>query len=275
MSANRLAEKRLVFIGGGNMAEALIRGALAGRVCEATDLTVTDIVQERLDYLHDRYLVKVESDHAEAVRNADIVFLAVKPQSLAEALRAIRPALPDHALVISIVAGVRCSGMEAELGEGQHVVRVMPNTPSLIGMGAAAVAPGAHATDDDVELAMQLMGEVGVVKRVEEDLLDAVTAVSGSGPAYVLYLIESMIESAVNMGLEPDTARELVVQTVEGSARLVRETGEDPRELRQKVTSKGGTPEAAIHTLDEQGVRKRILLALEAARARSQELSSL
>ena len=219
MSANRLAEKRLVFIGGGNMAEALIRGALAGRVCEATDLTVTDIVQERLDYLHDRYLVKVESDHAEAVRNADIVFLAVKPQSLAEALRAIRPALPDHALVISIVAGVRCSGMEAELGEGQHVVRVMPNTPSLIGMGAAAVAPGAHATDHDVELAMQLMGEVGVVKRVEEDLLDAVTAVSGSGPAYVLYLIESMIESAVNMGLEPDTARELVVQTVEGSAR--------------------------------------------------------
>ncbi len=275
MSANRLAEKRLVFIGGGNMAEALIRGALAGRVCEATDLTVTDIVQERLDYLHDRYLVKVESDHAEAVRNADIVFLAVKPQSLAEALRAIRPALPDHALVISIVAGVRCSGMEAELGEGQHVVRVMPNTPSLIGMGAAAVAPGAHATDHDVELAMQLMGEVGVVKRVEEDLLDAVTAVSGSGPAYVLYLIESMIESAVNMGLEPDTARELVVQTVEGSARLVRETGEDPRELRQKVTSKGGTTEAAIHTLDEQGVRKRILLALEAARARSKELSSL
>lgn len=275
MSANPVAGKRLVCIGGGNMAEALIRGVLSARVCEAANVTVTDILPERLESLREQYGVRTERDNAAAAAAADIVLLAVKPQQLAGVLADIRPVLPGSALVISIVAGIPAARIEAGLSAGQRVVRVMPNTPSLIGQGAAAVAAGAAAAPEDVDAAEQLMKAVGIVVRVEESMLDAVTALSGSGPAYVFYLIESMIEAGTSMGLEADTARALAVQTVEGAARLVRETGEEPEALRRKVTSTAGTTEAAVRVLDRREVRTHLVEALQAACTRSRELSAL
>lgn len=275
MNGNPVAGKRLATVGGGNMAEALIRGVLAGRICEADQLTVTDILPERLAYLRDQYEVSTEPENAAAVAGADVVLLAVKPQQLGEVLASIQPHLPADALVISIVAGVRARSIEENLSPRQRVVRVMPNTPSLIGCGAAAVAAGTHATSGDLDLAAHLLAAVGIVTRVEEDLLDAVTAVSGSGPAYVFYVMEAMIASGLEMGLDPDTARTLVVQTVEGAARLVRETGEEPAALRQKVTSKGGTTEAALKVLVDRNVGAQLGDAMRAACDRSRDLSSL
>jgi pyrroline-5-carboxylate reductase len=275
MSRDLLSGKRLVFLGGGNMAEALIRGALAGGVCEPGQVTVADILPERLAHLRERYGVATETDNRAAAAVADVVLLAVKPQQLAGVLEGIRPVLPAAAVVISIVAGVRASRIEGALAPGQRVVRVMPNTPSLIGQGAAAVAAGTHADAADVALAAELLGAVGYVTRVEESQLDAVTAVSGSGPAYVFHLIESMMEAGTGMGLDPETARALVVRTVEGAARLVRETGEDPAVLRARVTSKAGTTEAAIRVLEQHQVRAHVIEALRAACTRSRELSAL
>jgi pyrroline-5-carboxylate reductase len=266
---------RMAFIGAGNMAEALVNGVLNAGIVPADRITVTDVLQERLDYFRARYGVKGSTDNGEAVQGADVIVLAVKPQILAEVLAGLKSELPGNALVISIAAGVKAATIEAGLEAGQHVVRVMPNTPCLVGRGASAIAPGAHANEQDLATARKLLEAVGVAVEVDESDLDAVTALSGSGPAYIFYFIEAMLAAGREFGLDDAKARLLVTETVEGAARLVAESGDDPAELRRRVTSKGGTTERALGVFDDGNVREILNQAIHAAFQRSKELAGM
>jgi len=267
-----IMESKVVFIGAGNMAEAIVSGMVAGDFCEPEKIIMTDIRPDRLSDLGAEYGVSTSADNR-VVKDAEIVVLAVKPQVMADVLKEIAPVLQKETLVVSIAAGISCAKIEAELEGDRRVVRVMPNTPALIGQGAAAIAAGAHADEADLEVAEAILQCVGLTVRVEEKELDAVTALSGSGPAYVFYLLEAMLDAAEEMGLEKETARSLALQTVEGAARLMKDSGESAKTLRERVTSKGGTTEAAIHTLNDENVKGAIMKALKAAHDRSVELS--
>lgn len=265
-------ESKVVFVGAGHMAEAIAGGMVNAEFCAPEKIVLTDIRADRLADLASSLGVSTSTDNS-VVHDAEIVVLAVKPQVMDEVLDEIAPILCRETLVISIAAGITTAGIEAALGEGVRVVRVMPNTPALIGQGASGLAGGAQADEADMDVAEAILGCVGVTARVEEKDLDAVTALSGSGPAYVFYLLEAMLEAAGEMGLEPDAARTLAMQTVEGAARLMKDTGEEAAVLRANVTSKGGTTFAAMSSLDESGVKKAVMNALQAAKTRSVELS--
>ncbi len=262
----------IVFIGAGNMAEAVVAGIVKQQVVDAGDVCVTDIDEERLNHFAQQYGVGCSTDNAAAVAEADVVVLSVKPQVFPAVWPAVEGALQSDALVVSIMAGIPSAAMTG--AKPVRVVRVMPNTPALVGEGAAGIAAGAFATDADVAVAKKLMGAVGVVAVVEETQIDAVTALSGSGPAYVFYLLEGMLEAAGQMGLDPGVSRELALSTVIGAARLMQKTGEEAEVLRRKVTSKGGTTHAAMTTLEARGVKDAIVAALLAAQARSVELAN-
>lgn len=253
------------------MAEAIVAGIVKQQVVEAGEVCVTDISEERLNYFKTTYHVKTSSDNAAAVADAQVIVLSVKPQIFPAVWPSIETALKPDTLVVSIMAGIP----SAKIANGKpvRVVRVMPNTPSLVGQGAAGIAAGALATEADLEIAMKLLKAVGVAKVVTEEEIDAVTALSGSGPAYVFYLLESMLEAADQMGLEKGVSRELALSTVIGAATLMKESGEEAADLRAKVTSKGGTTHAAICTMEEHGVKDSIIAALKAAQARSIELA--
>lgn len=263
---------KITFIGAGNMAEAIVAGIIRQNVVEAADVCVTDINEERLDHFGELYGVGRSTGNAEAVAEADVIVLSVKPQIFPAVWPDIEAALKPDALVVSIMAGIP----SAKIANGKpiRVVRVMPNTPSLVGEGAAGVAAGEFATDADLELAQKLLAAVGTAVIVKEAEIDAVTALSGSGPAYVFYLLESMLAAADQMGLESGVSRELALSTVIGAAKLMKESGEGAAELRAKVTSKGGTTHAAISTLEDLGVKESIVAALLAAQARSIELAN-
>ena len=267
-----IMESKVVFLGAGNMAEAIVSGMAAAAFCVPEKIILTDVRPERLSELEEKYGVTTAGGNR-VVQQAEIVVLAVKPQVLSEVLAEIAPVLREETLVISIAAGISCSQIEAALEGTPRVVRVMPNTPALVRQGAAAIAAGAHADEADLEVAEAIMQCVGLTVRVEEKELDAVTALSGSGPAYVFYLLEAMLAAAEQMGLEQETARSLALQTVEGAARLMKDTGESAVELRERVTSKGGTTAAAIRFLDQSGVKEAVIQALLAAKARSEELA--
>jgi len=263
---------KLTFIGAGNMAEALVAGIVGKQVSPAEDLCVTDISEERLQHLSGKYGVGTSLDNPAAVAGADVVVLSVKPQIFPAVWPEIAGALKSDALVISIMAGIPSQKIAG--GDPIRVVRVMPNTPSLVGEGAAGIAAGEFATATDLQIAEKLMGAVGVTVIVKETEIDAVTALSGSGPAYVFYLLEGMLAAADQMGLEKGISRELALATVIGAAKLMKETGEDADVLRKKVTSKGGTTEAALNTMEERGVKDSVVAALLAAQARSRELAN-
>ena len=267
-----IMESKVVFVGAGNMAEAIVSGMVAADFCEPEKIVMTDICPERLSDLEEEYGICTSLDNC-VVQNAEIVVLSVKPQVLPDVLRELAPVLRAETLLISIAAGISCAKMEAALEEGQRVVRVMPNTPALIGQGAAAIAAGTFSDEADLEVTEAILQCVGLTVRAAEKDLDAVTALSGSGPAYVFYLLEALLAAAEEMGLEDKTARALALQTVEGAARLMKDSGESATILRERVTSKGGTTEAAIRTLDKEGVGDSIINALRAARDRSVELS--
>jgi pyrroline-5-carboxylate reductase len=267
-----IMESKVVFVGAGNMAEAIVSGMVAGTFCAPEKIVMTDIRPERLADLESEYGVTVSTDNR-VVKNAEMVVLAVKPQILPDVLREIAADLRPETLIISIAAGISTAKIEAALGGGCRVVRVMPNTPALVGQGVSALAAGAHADEADLEVTETILQCVGLTVRVEEKEMDAVTALSGSGPAYVFYLLEGMLAAAEKMGLEPETARRLALQTVEGAARLMTDSGETAEALRQKVTSKGGTTEAAVRVLDKAGVKETIVQTLLAAQKRSAELS--
>jgi pyrroline-5-carboxylate reductase len=267
-----IMESKVVFVGAGNMAEAIVSGMVAGNFCAPEKIIMTDVRPERLAELEGEYGVSTTTDN-KVVKNAEIVVLAVKPQVMMDVLKGIAPALRKETLIISIAAGIPASKIEAALGGKHRVVRVMPNTPALVGQGASAIAAGTNADEADLEVTETILGCVGLTVRVKEGDLDAVTALSGSGPAYVFYLLEGMLAAAEQMGLDKETARKLALKTVAGAARLMEDSGETAEALRAKVTSKGGTTEAAIRSLDEAGVKDAVVQALLAAQKRSVELS--
>ena len=254
------------------MAEAIVAGIVGNGAVNAGDVCVTDISEERLELFESGYGARISSDNAAAVADADVVVLSVKPQVFPSVWLEINGVLKPDALVVSIMAGIPSKKIAG--GKPVRVVRVMPNTPALVGEGAAGIAAGEFATEADLIVAEKLLGAVGTAVIVKEEDIDAVTALSGSGPAYVFYLLESMLEAAGQMGLEKGVARELALATVSGAAKLMQATGEDADVLRKKVTSKGGTTAAAINTMEERGVKEAIIAALLAAQARSGELAN-
>lgn len=264
--------EKTVFIGGGNMAEALLSGMLSAGVVQADQVVVTDIREERLAELKQSYGVGVSTDNLQAVADARTVWLCVKPQQMEEVLTPLKGAAA-RACWVSIAAGVTTSSLENYLGGGLRTVRVMPNTPALVKCGAAGIAPGRLADEADVAAVKQALECVGMAVVVEESDLHAVTALSGSGPAYVFYLIESMLRAGEELNLDPDSARELVLQTVIGAGKLMRETGLSAEELRKRVTSKGGTTAAALETFEQAGVGEGLSFGVKAAAARSRELA--
>jgi pyrroline-5-carboxylate reductase len=262
---------KIAFIGGGQMAEAMIGGLLAGQVCSAETIWATDPVAERRDRLKGQFGVQVGSANPEAVTWADVVVLAVKPQILPAILRELGP-IWAHPLVISIVAGVTIRTIAEQMGGGTRVVRAMPNTPALVREGMTALVTGAGVSDKDVHLARTIFETVGLVVAVEERLMDAVTGLSGSGPAYVFQAIEALADGGVMMGLPRQTAELLAAQTVLGAARLVLESGVHPAQLKDRVASPGGTTIAGLHQLEQGGFRAALMAAVEAATTRSKEL---
>ena len=211
--------------------------------------------------------------NTEAAAKADTVILVVKPQDMHDLLIEIAPALQPSALIVSLAAGVDTASIEAQLPEGIAVVRVMPNTPAQVDEGMSAISPGAHSSEDDLARVSEILSATGRVVTLPERYQDAVTAISGTGPAYLFFVVEAMIEAGVLLGLPRDTATELVVQTMLGSAKLLRETGEHPTVLRERVTSPGGTTAAAIRQLEDHKVRAAFITAIESARNRSRELA--
>ena len=266
-----LKNKKITFIGAGNMAEALIRGILRAKLVEPSRITAADVRAERLALLQSAFGIRTTGDNTAALRDADIVILAVKPQQLGAALESLRPI--SAPLWISIVAGVSISQIEKKLGGSARVVRVMPNTPALVGAGAAGLAKGARASEEDLVSAEAIFHAVGITARIDETLMDAVTALSGSGPAYIFLVTEAMINGGIALGLDPAMAKALAVQTVHGAAELLMETGEEPQSLRSKVTSPGGTTEAAVRVMSSQKLLEIFVDAMRAAAQRSQELS--
>ena len=266
-----LKEKIIGFIGGGNMAEALIKGLLAGGL-PAADLTVAEPSEERRLFLADRYGVIATGENRTVAAGSDIVILAVKPQIAQAVLEEIGADISPAKLLISIMAGIRTDTIEAACPAGTRVVRVMPNTPALVMDAASAIAAGASATGEDVSLARRIFELVGKGWLVDEKLMDAVTGLSGSGPAYVLTFIEALSDAGVKNGLPRDVAFGLAAQTVFGTAKLLLETREHPALLREKVTSPGGTTIAGLHVLEKEGFRGTIINAVDVATARSKEL---
>ncbi|HEX6148803.1 pyrroline-5-carboxylate reductase [Nocardioides sp.] len=258
-------------LGAGVMGETLLSGLVrAGRRVDA--LLIGEKRPDRARELEERYGVAVVSN-IDAARKADTIAVVVKPQDMADLLEEVAPELRPGQLLVSLAAGITTAFIEARVPDGVAVVRVMPNTPALVDEGMAAIAPGSHCDDAHLAEAESLMASTGKVLRVPERQMDAVTAISGSGPAYLFFVVESMIEAGVHLGLPRATATELVVQTVVGSATMLRETGTHPVVLREQVTSPGGTTAAALRELEIHKVRAAFLAAMEAARDRSRELA--
>ena len=264
---------RLAVLGVGVMGETLLSGLL--RAGWTPDRIVgTDRRPERQVELRAKYGIAMV-DNVEAATDVHTVLLVVKPQDMADLLAEIGPVLTPGTLVVSLAAGVDTASIEAQLPAGTPVVRVMPNTPAQVDEGMAAISPGSSTTPEHLERVTEILSATGRVVAVPERYQDAVTAISGSGPAYLFFVVEAMIEAGVHLGLPRDTATELVVQTMLGSAKLLRETGEHPTVLRERVTSPGGTTAAAIRQLEDHKVRAAFLSAIEAARDRSRDLAEV
>jgi pyrroline-5-carboxylate reductase len=254
------------------MAEALMRGLVAGRHVPATAITASGPRGERLSELASQYGVGTTADNRAIAKAGGLVVLSVKPQILQSVLVEIADELPPSALVVSIAAGVDTAAIEARLAEGARVVRAMPNTPALVRAGATAIAAGRHASAADLATARALFDAVGVTVTLDESQLDAVTGLSGSGPAYVFLILEALSDAGVKVGLSRRNAQLLAAQTVMGSAKLLIETDEHPGRLKDMVTSPGGTAIAGLHTLEQGGLRTTLINAVETATKRSREL---
>jgi len=260
------------FLGAGNMAEALCRSLLASDLASPDSVIAYDPRTERVELFGRELGARVAATPEEVLRNAQVIILAFKPQDALGALQPLRGQFGPQHLVVSILAGTSTHYLEGLLPEAVRVVRVMPNLLITVGAGAAALAAGRSATEEDVAYVRQLFDVGGRAQVVEEELLDVVTALSGSGPAYFFYVIEALVEGAVAEGLPADVARELAEATCLGAGKLLLETGGDPAEWRRRVTSKGGTTEAALRVLNEAQLKKAFLRAVAAAAQRSREL---
>ncbi len=253
------------------MAEALIGGLLRSRAVEPSALWATDPVADRRDVMKQRFGIRIGADNRDATAWAEVVLLAVKPQSLDVVVEDLSSALPGR-LVISIAAGVPLTRIAARLPEQVRLIRVMPNAPALIGEGMSVLAIGPGATEDDAQLARALFEAVGQVVVVEERLMQAVTGLSGSGPAYACVIIEALADGGVKMGLSRGVAQLLAAQTMVGAARMLLQTGEHPGQLKDRVASPGGTTMAGLYQLEEGGLRATLMAAVEAATKRAEQL---
>ena len=260
------------FLGGGNMAEALIKGLLTGLAVNPRHVVATDVIRERCAYLHETYGICTSDDNPQAVRDSQVIFLAVKPQTVPALLDAIAPAVNQDKLIVSIAAGIPLSTLRDALPADSRIVRVMPNTPALVLAGAAGISPSAAATPADVALVERIFNVVGRVTVVSDGMMDAVTGLSGSGPAFVFALIEGLSDGGVLMGLDRPTATMLAAQTVLGAAKMVLETGKHPGALKDMVTSPAGTTIAGMQALEDGGLRGLMMAAVRRATERSQEL---
>lgn len=261
----------LSFIGAGNMAEAMLRGLIRGKHFAPEAITVSGPRAERMRELGEAYGVAASTDNRAAAK-ADIVVLSVKPQILGRVLDEIADVLNPEALVISIAAGVPVAAIQARVAAGTRVVRAMPNTPALVDAAATAIAGGEHARESDLAEAKRIFDAIGITVIVDESQLDAITGLSGSGPAYVFLILEALSDAGVKVGLSRRTAQLLAAQTLLGSAKLLLETNEHPGRLKDMVTSPGGTAITGLHTLENGGVRTTLINAVEAATKRSREL---
>jgi pyrroline-5-carboxylate reductase len=270
-----MLQKKIVLIGGGNMGKALLRGILQAKLSSASSLVVVDVHQGKLEALHHDYGVEVTTQACSAVPGADLIILAVKPRTLTEVLDGIRDVVTPEQLFVSIVAGVESAYIRDRIGKRNPVIRAMPNIAATVDAAASAISACPPATEAHLALAEAIFAAVGEVVRVEEELLDAVTGLSGSGPAYIYMVIEALSDGGVKMGLPRDVASKLAVQTVLGAAKLVKETGLHPATLRDQVTTPGGTTISAVHELEERGLRAMLISAVVTATERSRELNSL
>jgi pyrroline-5-carboxylate reductase len=267
-----LEGKKIGVVGGGKMGGALVEGMLSRGLLQAAALTVSDKDEKRRAELARAYGVGVTADNREAVRGADLVLLSVKPQNMAEVLAELKGEITPQALVVSIAAGIDTAFIEERLGKGARVIRVMPNMPALIGEGAAALALGAFARSEDLLFAKQIFAAVGITVEVKENLMDAVTGLSGSGPGYAFLIIEALADGGVRMGLARETALSLAAQTLLGAAKLCLKGEKHPAELRDMVASPGGTTLAGLKALEDGKLRATLMSAVEAATRRSAEL---
>ena len=262
---------KITFIGAGNMSEAIISGVLKQGVFSAKDIRASDPLIERRNHMRGTYGVEIGDNNREAVEGVDIVVLAVKPQIFSSVWEDLKEAISSSTLIVSIMAGITSETIACDTNF--RVIRVMPNTPSLVGRGASGIAMGKTANEDDMGIAEKIMQSVGVSVRVKEEQLHAVTALSGSGPAYIFYLIEAMMQEAIDLGLDEDTARLLCAETVGGAADLFANSKDSAKSLRNKVTSKGGTTAAAIKAFEDKDMKSIIAGAMKSAYKRSLELS--
>jgi len=269
----KLPDKTVVgFLGSGNMAEALMRGIIDTGLADADKIIAADVSKKRLKYISDTYKIETTENSADMVKRSDVIFIATKPTQITDALQLVAKEINSKKLLISIAAGITLSSLESILKEEIPIIRVMPNTPSLVQSGMAAISPGSSATDEHMEIAFSIFSAVGEAIVVDEGLIDAVTAVSGSGPAYIFVIIEAMADGGVRVGLPRDIATKLAAQTVLGAAKMVMETGKHPGLLKDMVASPGGTTIEALSVLEDNGVRGAFIEAVEAAFVRAVEM---
>jgi pyrroline-5-carboxylate reductase len=278
--------KKIGFIGAGNMGEAIVGALIQADIFSPDKIYVSDVSKERLDMMNKTYGIHITEDNAALFSECDIVILAVKPQQMEQVLSHIAGqkgyAVANRKIVISIAAGYRIQKIESllytPLDEGDRknmpIIRVMPNTPALVLSGMSGMSPNSHAAPEDLKICKTILESMGkVLEFEEEEKLDAVTAVSGSGPGYVFYFIESMTEAGIRAGLDPEDAAVLTLATFKGAVKLMEERGESPQELRRKVTSPGGTTAAALKVMEDNNLKQCIVDAIAAAARRSKELS--
>jgi pyrroline-5-carboxylate reductase len=264
---------KIGILGAGNMAEALIKGVISAGKFKPADISVSDILKDRLEHLKKSCGVNVEPDNASLINKSDLVVIAVKPKDVDLALADLKANLGAKTVVLSIAAAISTSYIENVIGRKTAVIRAMPNTPALVGSGMAAVSRGKNTVDRDMEEAKKILGAVGKVIEVEEKYMDIVTAVSGSGPAYVFLFLEALVEAGVKSGLDKGTAETLAYNTVLGAAKMVLETKESPESLRKKVTSPGGTTEEAVKVFESKGLKRTVEEAVKAAMEKSKKLT--
>ncbi len=271
-----LNSKKIGLIGSGNMGEALINGLISSGSAPSENIICSDVREDRLEFIRDTYGVVTTTDNLEVVNSSDIVVYAVKPQIMASVLRETADSLDMSKLVISIAAGVPLAAIESCLNKDLRLIRVMPNVAASVKEGAAAIAAGGHAREEDIQLAMSIFNSVGRSVFLKENyLMDAVTGLSGSGPAYIFLIVDALADAGVKVGLSRQDALFLSIQTVLGAAKMLQETKAHPGQLKDMVISPGGTAIAGLHTLEKGGLRTTLMDAVEAATIRSKELGEI
>jgi pyrroline-5-carboxylate reductase len=271
-----LSNKTIGFVGAGNMAETLLSGLISTNLSKPSNIICSDVRKDRLEELKETYGINITTDNSEAIRSSQIVIYAIKPQIMAEVIKETAPVLDASKLIISIAAGVPMAAIESLIHKDLRLIRAMPNLCVAVQEGATAIAAGAHAKKEDIDQAMAIFSSVGrCVFLKENNLMDAVTGLSGSGPAYIFMIVDALADAGVKMGLSRQEARILSSQTVMGAAKMLLETKIHPGELKDMVTSPGGTAIAGLHTLEKGGLRTTLINAVEAATKRSQELGDM